>query len=243
MGGDPSVPATRDLLLGLAEAGADVIELGIPFSDPIADGPILQAAAGRALAAGAKLADLLAMAGSLRGAFGGPSGPAGPPIVAMGYANPFLSYGLARLAADLARAGLSGVIVPDVPLEEAGPWREALGAQGLACIPLVAPTTTDARRKQIAAAAQGFLYTVSVTGVTGAQTALPPELAGRLAELRALCPVPVVAGFGIGRAEQAEALRGQADGVVVGSAIVQAHATGGVAAACALVRELRQALS
>jgi tryptophan synthase alpha chain len=239
MGGDPTVAATSELLTGLAEAGADVLELGIPFSDPIADGPILQAAAGRALANGAKVGALIDLAGTVRDALG----PAGPPLVAMGYANPLLTFGLERFAAAAARAGLCGAIVPDLPLEEAGPLRAALSACGLAAIPLVAPTTTEARRREIAAAAQGFLYTVSVTGVTGARSELPPELAERLRELRGLCPVPVVAGFGIGRAEQARALRGLADGVVVGSAIVAAHAQGGVAAACALVRELRAALS
>jgi tryptophan synthase alpha chain len=236
MGGDPSLAATRELVLGLCEAGADVIELGIPFSDPIADGPILQLAAGRALAAGTTLAALIELANGLQGS-------CAAPIVFMGYVNPILAYGLQRFAAAAARAGVCGAIVPDVPLEEAGPLREALSPHGLALIPLVAPTTTEARRHRIAEAAQGFLYAVSVTGVTGARNELPPELESRLVELRAICNAPVVAGFGIGRAEQAAALRGKADGVVVGSAIVAAHSAAGVSAACALVRELRAALS
>jgi tryptophan synthase alpha chain len=235
MGGDPSLAATEELLLALDASGADVIELGVPFSDPIADGPTLQAAAMRALAAGTKLSDLLALSGQLRGRVRAP-------LVLMGYMNPIESMGVPRFSARAAEAGIAGCIVPDLPLEESGPLRDALGSQGIDLVPLVAPTTGSERMRAIAASARGFIYTVTVTGVTGARAELPPDLAQRLTELRALSPVPVAAGFGIARPEQAAQLKGLADGVVVGSALVAAHHQGGVQAAAALVRALRGAL-
>jgi len=235
MGGDPDMARSEALLLALDEAGADVIEVGIPFSDPIADGPTLQAAAMRALSAGASVKALLASVGKLRGRVRAP-------LVAMGYMNPIEAMGADRFAKATAEAGFSGCIVPDLPLEESGPLRDSLVAQGIELIPLVAPTTGADRLRAIARSARGFIYTVTVTGVTGARAELPPDLAERLRELRALSPVPVAAGFGISRPEQAAALKGLADGVVVGSALVAAHHEGGVAAAAALVRELRAVL-
>ena len=230
MGGDGDSAA---LLRAIDEAGADVIELGLPFSDPIADGPVLQAAATRALAGGATVRGVLAAAAQLR---------LRAPVVAMGYINPIESMGPRAFAQALRAAGLCGAIVPDLPLEEAQPLREALGQQQLELVPLVAPTTPPQRAAAIAASARGFLYYVSVTGVTGARAELPPDLAARLAELRALSPVPVAVGFGISRPEQAAALKGKADGVVVGSALVAAAHERGVAAAAELVRSLRAAL-
>ena len=235
MGGDPSLAASEALLLALDEAGADVIELGVPFSDPIADGPVLQAAATRALAAGATLPGLIALAARVRG-------KVRAPLVAMGYCNPFLALGWEKFAAEASAAGLCGAIVPDVPLEESEPLRAALGAVGMAWIPLCAPTTGDERLRKLAAAARGFLYYVSVTGVTGARAALPEDLAAKLLSLRALSAAPIAVGFGISTPAQAAALRGQVDGVVVGSAIVTAHHQGGVAAAAELVRGLAAAL-
>ena len=235
MGGDGGLAATEALLLGFDAAGADVIELGVPFSDPIADGPVLQAAALRALQAGTRTADLLALAGRLRGRLRAP-------LVLMGYLNPIESMGGERFAAACAEAGIAGCIVPDLPLEESGPLRDSMGSHGIDLVPLVAPTTGPERAAAIAKSARGFLYTVTVTGVTGARTKLPDDLAERLRALRTLATVPVAAGFGIARPEQAAALKGLCDGVVVGSALVAAHHAGGVAAATALVRALRAAL-
>lgn len=231
MGGDGDTSA---LLRAIDEAGADVIELGLPFSDPIADGPVLQAAATRALANGATVRGVLASASGLR---------LRAPVVAMGYMNPIESMGARAFAGALRAAGLSGAIVPDLPLEEAQPLREALAAEELDLVPLVAPTTPAARAASIARSARGFLYYVSVTGVTGARAQLPEDLVARLSQLRAISPVPVAVGFGISRLEQAAALKGRADGVVVGTALVAAHHQGGVAAAAELVQSLRAALA
>ena len=230
MGGDGDTAA---LLQAVDEAGADVIELGLPFSDPIADGPVLQAAATRALAAGATVRGLLAMAGKLR---------LRAPMVAMGYMNPVESMGARPFARALREAGLCGAIIPDLPLEEAAPLRDALAAEGLDLVPLVAPTTPLERAAAIARTARGFVYSVSVTGVTGAQAALPEDLERRLADLRAVSAAPVAVGFGISRPEQAAALKGKADGVVVGTALVRAAHEQGIRAAADLVRSLRAAL-
>jgi tryptophan synthase alpha chain len=230
MGGDGDTPA---LLRAIDDAGADVIELGLPFSDPIADGPVLQAAATRALKAGATLRDLLGAVSRLR---------LRAPLVAMGYMNPIESMGAAQFARALREAGLCGAIVPDLPLEEAEPVRDALAAEGLDLVPLVAPTTPPGRAAAIAATARGFVYYVSVTGVTGARAALPEDLERRLADLRAVSPAPVAVGFGISRPEQAAALKGKADGVVVGTALVATAHERGIAAAAELVRALRAAL-
>jgi len=230
MGGDGDTAA---LLQAVDEAGADVIELGLPFSDPIADGPLLQAAATRALSSGATVRDVLATAGRVR---------LRAPLVAMGYMNPVESMGAAAFAKALAKSGICGAIIPDLPLEEATPLRDALGSEGIDLVPLVAPTTPPKRAEQIARMARGFLYTVSVTGVTGNRAQLPPDLDERLAALRAVCPVPVAVGFGISRPEQAAALKGKADGVVVGTSLVQAHHQGGVKAAAEFVRSLRAVL-
>jgi tryptophan synthase alpha chain len=230
MGGDGDTAA---LLKAIDEAGADVIELGLPFSDPIADGPTLQAAGTRALASGATLKLLFAQAGSLQ---------LRAPLVSMGYMNQVESMGVQAFAAAAARAGIAGVILPDLPLEEAQPVREALSDFGIDLVPLVAPTTSPERAARIAATARGFLYYVSVTGVTGARAALPDDLAARLRDLRALSAAPVAVGFGISSPEQAAALKGKADGIVVGSAIVALHHTQGAPAVAALVRSLRAAL-
>jgi len=230
MGGDGDTPR---LLEAIDAAGADVIELGLPFSDPIADGPLLQAAATRAIAAKTTVRELLAMASRLR---------LRAPMVAMGYMNPIETLGPAAFARGLREAGLCGAIIPDLPLEEAGPLREALEAEGLDLVPLIAPNTSPERAARIARAAHGFVYYVSVTGVTGARTSLPVDLIARLAELRSLSPVPVAVGFGISRPEQAAALKGKVDGVVVGTALVALHHADGLEAASAFVRSLRAAL-
>jgi tryptophan synthase alpha chain len=230
MGGDGDTTA---LLRAIDEAGADVIELGLPFSDPIADGPLLQAAATRAISARTTPRDLIAMASKLR---------LRAPMVAMGYMNPIETMGASAFAAALREAGLCGAIVPDLPLEEAEPVRAALEEEGLDLVPLVAPTTPPERAARIARTARGFLYYVSVTGVTGARAALPEDLEKRLSDLRAISAAPVAVGFGISRPEQAAALKGKADGVVVGTALVAMHHDKGVQAAADFVRSLRAVL-
>jgi tryptophan synthase alpha chain len=230
MGGDGDTAA---LLQAIDAAGADVIELGLPFSDPIADGPMIQAAGARALAARTTLRDLLAMAARLR---------LRAPMVAMGYMNPIESMGSRPFARALREGGLCGAIIPDLPLEEAGPLRADLAVEDLDLVPLVAPTTSLERAAQIARVARGFLYYVSVTGVTGARAALPPDLEARLTALRSISPVPIAVGFGISGPEQAALLKGKVDGVVVGSALVRTHHEQGVNAAASLVRSLRSAL-
>lgn len=230
MGGDGDTAA---LLQAIDAAGADVIELGLPFSDPIADGPVLQAAATRAIAAKTTIRGLLAMVSRLH---------LRAPMVAMGYMNPIESMGSRAFARGLREAGLCGAIIPDLPLEEAGPLREDLAAEGLDLVPLIAPTTSANRAARIARAARGFVYYVSVTGVTGARAVLPDDLESRLAELRSISPAPIAVGFGISRPDQAAALKGKVDGVVVGSALVALHHTEGIDATATLVRSLRSAL-
>lgn len=264
--GDPNLEATFDLVKGLVSAGADIIELGVPFSDPVADGPVIQAAGQRALAAGTTLRQVLDLARRLR-----TDAQVEAPLVLMSYYNPILGYGLEAFSRDLAAAG-DGVIVPDLPVEESEPLRQALEAQaeqsqgnGIACalIPLVAPTTTPQRLRRIVAGAQGFIYCVSVTGVTGSRQSLPPDLDTYITNVRRATVgegsaepsrpyglprtgVPIAVGFGVGTPEQARQVAGLAggtvDGVIVGSALVEAHARGGVEAAVSLTRSLRQAL-
>ncbi len=240
MAGDPDLATAKAAALACADGGADLIEIGMPFSDPIADGPTIQRAAERALAGGTNIASALALAAHVR---------ARSPVrlALMGYLNPVLSYGLARFFADAARAGVDAVILPDLPPEEAGDLRRAADAAGVRTVFLLAPTSTEARRRAAADAASGFLYFVSVTGVTGARRALPQDLAARVAEVRAASPVPVVVGFGVSTPAQAQEVARLADGVVVGSAIVARLAEKGSRAARAervrrFVRSLKRAM-
>ncbi len=199
-----------------ADAGADLIELGVPFSDPLADGPTIHAAATVALENGATLADALAVCRSISDRL---------PIVLMVYANMVISQGgAAQFAALAAAAGASGVIVPDLPLGEAEDVREAFAAAGLAMVPLVAPTTPPERRAAICAAARGFVYVVSTVGTTGERTEVPAALADLVAATRADASGPVAVGFGIGTAAQAAEVGRIADGVIVGSRLVRAVA-------------------
>lgn len=213
MGGDPDLATSREMALACVRGGADLLEIGVPFSDPIADGPTIQRAAERSLAAGTTTADCLAVAAAVRER-------SDVPVALMGYVNPMLAYGDERFLRDCARAGVDALIVPDLPPEEAGRFGEVARAQGVALVFLLAPTSTPPRRAAACAAARGFLYFVSVAGVTGARKALPEDLAPKLAAVRAESPVPVVIGFGISTPAQARALAPLADGLVVGSAIV-----------------------
>jgi tryptophan synthase alpha chain len=235
MAGDPSLEATVQLVPRLVEAGADVIELGMPFSDPIADGPVLQSSATRALAAGTTVARVIEAARQIKTT---------APLLLMGYLNPLLSYGEERLARDAAAAGVAGAIVPDLPAEEAAGFAAKLRAQGLAFVPLVAPTTPPDRVRQIASLADGFVYYVSVTGVTGARSSLPADLPARIEQAKAAVrPSPLAVGFGISTPEQARQVGGLADGVVVGSVIVRTLQEQGPEATIALVRALRAGLA
>jgi tryptophan synthase alpha chain len=211
--GDPDLATTKALALTIAERGADLLELGIPFSDPLADGPTIQAASNRAVKNGVHLADVLKLTGELRREMD-------LPLILMGYYNPILQYGLERTASEAAAQGVDGFIIPDLPPEEAGPWRAAAAQAGVAAIFLAAPTSGAARIKHMGKITRGFLYYVSVTGITGARTALPPDLAAALTEVRALVKCPLAVGFGISTPEQVKNLAPYVDGIVVGSAIV-----------------------
>jgi tryptophan synthase alpha chain len=213
--GDPSLALTRKLVVEAARRGADVIELGIPFSDPLADGPVIQRATQRALAAGVTLPRVLELVREMRG-------EVSAPLVFLTYYNPILAFGLKAFCQTSVEAGIDGVIVADLPPEESGPLRAEAMAAGLDLVHLVAPTSTPERMRKIARASEGFVYMVSLTGVTGERTALATEeLAQQLRALRAITTKPVCVGFGIGTPEQAALVGQLADGVVVGSAIVR----------------------
>jgi tryptophan synthase alpha chain len=233
--GYPTPEATPGLVAALQAGGADLIELGVPFSDPVADGPAIQRASQRALEAGMTPEGCMALAAALRA-----DGIAAP-LVLMGYYNPILSYGVGAYAARCAEAGVDGLIVPDLPPEEAGPLREACMARGLALVYLVAPTSSPERLAHIAAETSGFLYVVSRLGTTGEGHDPGEALARQLEAARRVARTPVAVGFGIARAETARALGQLADGVIVGSAIVE-RAPQGPEAVRAFVGELRAAL-
>ena len=212
--GDPSLAVTRHLVVEAARRGADVIELGIPFSDPLADGPVIQRAAQRAFAAGVTLPRVLELAREMRG-------EVTVPLVFLTYYNPILAFGLKAFCQTSVEAGIAGVIVADLPPEEAEPLRAEADAAGLDLIHLVAPTSTPERMRKIARASRGFVYMVSLTGVTGERAALAPDLAVHLRALRAVTTKPVCVGFGISSPAQAASVGRLADGVIVGSAIVR----------------------
>lgn len=219
--GFPSKQRFREDLVTLASA-ADVVEIGVPFTDPMADGVTVQRSSYAALAQGVTLQWIL---DSLQGL-----PPLQAKLVFMGYYNPMLNHGLSKLARDAAAVGISGFIVPDLPLEESAPFEQALGEQGLAQIRMVTPVTPPARLEQICRGAQGFIYAVSMTGTTGksvgGEGGVAKETTEYLDRVRALAPVPVCAGFGIRSHAQVKALAPHVDGVVVGSAIIEAMEKG-----------------
>jgi len=216
MAGFPDLDSSRRIGLAAADAGADLLELGVPFSDPLADGPMIHMAGTRALEAGVHTAEVLALARELA--------PAAP-LVLMCYANPILARGVERFADELAAAGASGLIVPDLPLEEAPAVAGACEDRGLALVPLVAPTTPDDRLEAIGRRARGFLYAVSLLGTTGERHGLADSFASVVARAAAHTDVPVAVGFGIATgAHAAEAARAGADGVIVGSRLIRAAA-------------------
>ena len=237
MGGFPDLDTSREIGLEYARAGADLIELGVPFSDPLADGPVIHAADTAALRAGANLPRVLEVARAIAEHV---------PVVVMCYVNPILARGLERFADELLEAGASGLIVPDLPLEEATDVLRACDERGLALVPLVAPTTPEERLAQIGAKARGFVYAVALTGTTGERAGLQDGLAGVVARAAACTSVPVAVGFGISTPELAvSAAAAGADGVIVGTRLVRAAGEDEdpVAAVGALVRAFSAGLA
>ena len=213
--GDPSLEATREIAIAAIDAGADVIELGVPFSDPLADGPIIQRASERALAHGTRLKDVLALAREIRAARPHVG------LVIFSYLNPILRYGLARFADDARAAGVDGVLATDLIVEEAGDYLVELARVGLAPIFLAAPTSPDERLEAIATHSKGFVYAISRTGITGTQQTLTSDAAALVARIRRWTTLPVAVGFGISNAEHVAQVGEFADAAVVGSAIVE----------------------
>ncbi len=239
MGGFPDQDTATTVAGAYADAGADLIELGVPFSDPLADGPTIHAADTAALAAGATLESVLETCATVANRI---------PIALMCYSNMILARGVEDFGGLAAEAGAAGVIVPDLPLEEQGPIAEAFGSRGLSLIPLVAPTTPPERRAQICGDAHGFVYLVSTMGVTGERADLPPELTGLISAAKEEASVPVAVGFGISTPEQAATVGELADGVIVGTRLVRAVADApdcdsAVAAVSGFLRETRASLA
>ncbi|MDX6638910.1 MAG: tryptophan synthase alpha chain [Solirubrobacterales bacterium] len=239
MGGFPDLEGSRAVAEAYADAGADLVELGIPFSDPLADGPVIHAAATAALAAGASFEGVMSVCAAISDRV---------PVVPMCYSNMIFARGPEAFATVLASAGAAGAIVPDLPPEEAGTIGAALGAAGLALVPLIAPTTPAERRRAICAQATGFIYLVSDTRVTGERDSLPPGLAELIAAVRADAELPVAVGFGIGTPEQARAVGASADGVIIGTRLVRAvaeasDAESAAGAVATFVRDAREAMA
>jgi tryptophan synthase alpha chain len=240
MAGFPDRDSSLAIAAAYADSGADLIELGVPFSDPLADGPTIHAAATAALAAGATLETALEVCASVAERV---------PVVLMAYANMVIAQGgAAKFAGRAAACGAAGAIVPDLPLDEADEVRDALAEAGLALVPLLAPTTDADRRARICAAAQGFVYVVSTVGTTGERAQMPDGLADLVAAAKAEAEVPVAVGFGIGTPTQAAQVGETADGVIVGSRLVRAAAEAGSPEAAAdavssFLREARAALA
>ena len=214
MAGDPSLQETEQLVLELERAGADVIELGVPFSDPIADGPVIQRAADRALKSGTSLRRILASVAHLRGM-------TQIPIVLMAYYNTIHAFGTSDFCRDAVKAGVDGLIVPDMPPDEAGPVQGPAREAGLNLVFLLAPTSTPARRSLVAKQSEGFLYYVSLTGITGAKLRNVADVKDNVNKIRQQSRVPIAVGFGVATPEDAALVAGVADGVIVGTALVR----------------------
>jgi tryptophan synthase alpha chain len=237
--GDPSLAATESFVLALDAAGADVVELGVPFSDPVADGPAIQRSSERALRAGASLSGVLDLVASIRR-------KSDVALVLFSYYNPVLQMGIERFARRAADAGADGVLITDLTPEEAGDYRRIVQAQGLDTVFLAAPTSTDQRLARIAEVSTGFLYVISRTGVTGARESLPEDLPALIRRVRRVSRLPIAVGFGISLPGQVSILGGLADAAVVGSALVQeieqaANVETAREALAARVRALKQA--
>lgn len=238
--GDPSLEATEELSLALSDAGVDVLEIGMPFSDPTADGPVIQAAALRALKNGTTLDAVLAMVGRIRTA-------SEIPIVLFGYYNPIYSFGLPAFTVRAGESGVDGILIVDLPPEEAQELRQHSDPEGLDFITLISPTADDARIRKITDDAAGFLYYISVMGITGTKKPEIEDIIRDVTRIRALSSLPVVAGFGISTPAQAATIAPHADGIVVGSAfvkLIEANSTKGNMAelVARLAREIKQAI-
>jgi len=239
--GDPNLEKTREIILGMEAAGVDCVEIGVPFSDPTADGPIIQAASQRALKNGATLSGILAMIETLRKI-------SEIPIVLFGYYNPILSYGPERFATRAQEAGVDGILVVDLPPEEADELRQCTDPQGIDFISLIAPTTSTDRMKKIAAHATGFLYYISITGVTGTAKPQVEEVKKDVERIRKVTALPLAIGFGISTPQQAKEMAPYADAIVVGSAIVKMIAENSqqsdlVSVVSQYAREMKKAIS
>lgn len=234
MGGYPDMDASRACCAAAVDAGADLIELGVPFSDPLADGPVIHAAATQALAAGVCPDDVLSICEEVAERV---------PVMLMVYANVVLGAGLGAYAERAAAAGAAGLIVPDLPHDEAGELRAECDGHGLALAPLVAPNTSEGRLAAIGSDARGFVYAVSLTGTTGERSQVAPELGAMVERIRAATSLPVAVGFGIATSDQASAVADLADGVIVGSRVVRAAGEAGAAGVGELVEELAGALA
>jgi tryptophan synthase alpha chain len=213
--GDPSIEATREIAIAAIDAGADVIELGVPFSDPLADGPIIQRASERSLARGTRLKDVLALARAIRAAR-----PAAG-LILFSYLNPILRYGLGKFADDAKAAGVDGVLATDMIVEEAADYLAEMNRVGLAPVFLAAPTSPDARLEAIAKHSRGFVYAISRTGITGTRATVAADAAALVARIRRWTTLPVAVGFGISNAEHVAQVAEFADAAVIGSAIVE----------------------
>jgi len=221
--GDPDLPRTEGILRALDRAGADVLEVGVPFSDPLADGPVIQRATERALASGTTLSGVLQMVTRLRADLRAP-------IVIFSYANPILRLGAERFADEAKAAGVDGVLVLDLPIEEAAEFRALLADRGIDTILLLSPTTTDDRLRRAAALGSGFLYAISRLGVTGARDAIADGAEDIVRRIRTVSPLPIALGFGISKPEHVREVGRWADAAVVGSALVSVIAEAGAAA-------------
>jgi tryptophan synthase alpha chain len=214
MAGDPDIKRTRELIRILEDCGADIIELGVPFSDPLADGPTIQKAAQRALDEGVTLKKVIALVAEIRRS-------TQIPVILMTYYNPVFKYGEERFVLEASAAGVDGIIVPDLPPDEAGNLIKYAKKSGLDTIFLLAPTSTEDRIQKVASASTGFIYYVPITGITGSKLALDSSIEGHIARIRSVTAKPVAVGFGISTPEEAAEISQFADGVIVGSAIVK----------------------
>jgi tryptophan synthase alpha chain len=233
-GGYPSLEGAREVGEAFLEAGADVLEIGVPFSDPLADGPTIQDTTTRALENGADLGYCLDLACGFSGRV---------PVVFLLYYNVIFARGAERFLREATDAGVSGLVIPDLPVDEAGRFAELAGDANVAFCPLVAPTSTDERVTRVGEMATGFVYCVSVAGVTGVRDSLPPGAVGLLRRVRARTDAPVALGFGIGSAEAAVEAAGEADGIIIGSKLMRLVDEGGAEQAGAWLRGVREALS
>lgn len=234
--GDPDLATTTQIALAAIEAGADVLELGVPFSDPVADGPVIQRASQRALEGGTALTDVIEVAREVR------KQNTEVGLIVFSYFNPILRYGLEKFADDARQARVDGALVTDLTVEEASDYLRIMRARGLATVFLAAPTSTDQRLRRIAAASTGFIYAVSRTGVTGERSELAQDARQLAQRLRRFTKLPIAVGFGISNAQQVDAVGEYAEGAVVGSAVVRCIEEAGPAAASRRVAELVRAL-